>query len=336
MVVDEAHHLFEAKHRGAYGKLGSFLPALGDPQVLALTATARSEAFEHMRSALGIEAWVIDATVRENLHVVDARGTKDKDAYIERVLRDGGKAIVYCNSRTGASNVAQSLRRTLGNDVAFYHAGIPNTVRTEVESLFREGNLRVVVATSAFGEGIDLPDVRHVFLYHLNFSFIDFNQQAGRAGRDGLDASIHLLYGEGDRRINDFLIAKSAPSLTTLREVYRELKKIARDGELRMNNSDLAEIVGNDLVAPETVGVALRIFDDAGLVRITQEEDGRLIVFNALPGKIDLTQNERFAEGQAERESFDDFCDLALRAQGHMLEAVVNRPIYPEHVPLLR
>ena len=278
---------------------------------------------------------MIDATIRENLNVVDARGTKDKEAYIERTLRDGGKAIVYCNSRSGATKVAESLRRTLGNEVAFYHAGVPSALRTEVESYFREDALRVVAATSAFGEGIDLPDVRHVFLYHLNFSFTDFNQQAGRAGRDGDAASIHLLYGEGDRRINDFLIAKTAPALPTLREIYREMKKMAREDELRMNNADVAEIIGNDLVDAETVAVALRIFDDAGLVRVSQEEDGRLIVFHQVHERIDLTQNERFAEGQAERESFDDFCKLALSAKAHALETVVNRPIYPERVPLL-
>jgi len=335
LVVDEAHHISESKHRGAYARLGTSLAALGEPQVLALTATARNEAFDRVCTALRIDAWVIDATVRENLHVVDARGTKDKEGYIEGTLRDGGKAIVYCNSRSGATKVAESLRRTLGNEVAFYHAGIPSIERGIVESLFREGALRVVAATSAFGEGIDLPDVRHVFLYHLNFSFTDFNQQAGRAGRDGDDASVHLLYGQGDRRLNDFLIAANAPSLSTLREIYREMKKMARDGELRMNNAAVAESIGNDLVRPETIGVAMRIFDDAGLVRVTQEDDGRLIVFNAVRERIDLTQNERFAEGQAERESFDEFCDLALTAKAHQLETIVNRPIYPEGVPLL-
>jgi len=336
LVVDEAHHLLEAKHRGAYGKLGSSLAALGEPQVLALTATARSEVFEHICNQLGIGSWVIDATVRKNLHVVDARGTKDREAYIERTLRDGGKAIIYCNSRSGASKVAETLRRSLGNEVAFYHAGIPSAVRSQVESYFREGALRAVVATSAFGEGIDLPDVRHVFLYHLNFSFTDFNQQAGRAGRDGENAWIHLLYDEGDRRINDYLIARTAPALETLREIYREMKRLAGADVLRMNDADIAQIIGNDLVGPETIGVALRIFEDAGLVRVTQdEEEGRRIVFNGVRGRIDLTQNERFAEGQAERESFDAFCELALKASAKTLETIINRPIYPERVPLL-
>ncbi len=70
-----------------------------------------------------------------------------------------------------------------------------------------------MIATSAFGEGIDLPDVRNVVLYHLNFDFGEFNQQAGRAGRDGAAARIHLLYGERDRSLNEYLIDVDAPPL---------------------------------------------------------------------------------------------------------------------------
>lgn len=334
LVVDEAHHLFESKHRSAYAQLGRGLAALGGPRVLALTATAGTEAFAHVRKALGIDAWVIDPTIRENLHVVDARGTKDKVAYIRDALQGPGKAIVYCNSRPEATKVAERLRVAFGDEVAFYHAGIPSAERAVVESLFREGTLRAVVATSAFGEGIDLPDVRNVFLYHLNFSFTEFNQQAGRAGRDGADAAIHLLYGETDRRINDYIIAKSAPSLAALRELYRGMRKLARDGELRMDNAAIAGTLEMDMVDSGTVGIALRIFEDAGLVELRADDDGRAVRFAEVREKIDLTKSERFAEGEAERDSFERFCSLALGARAGVLEAIVNRPIYPERIPL--
>src|SRR5665213_1466577 len=297
IVVDEAHHHSESTHRPAYPRVGEAIAALGSPQVLALTATAGDEAFARIRSALRIDAWVIDPTVRDNLHVVDARGTSDKLAYIERVIGDGAKAIVYCNSRAEATKTAEKLRAVAREGIAFYHAGVASAERAEVERYFREGAIRVVVATSAFGEGIDLPDVRHVFLYHMNFDFTEFNQQAGRAGRDGADASIHLLFGEKDRRINDFIIEKSAPTLETLRRLYAAMKRLTSDGTLRMAYADVAATLDFDRVDGGTVSAAVRIFADAGLVALGDDDDGKFVRFLPVEGKVDLTATERYAEG---------------------------------------
>jgi single-stranded-DNA-specific exonuclease len=336
VVVDEAHHLFESTHRPAYQRIEQWLRDLGTPQVLALTATAGDEAFARIREALGIEAWVIDPTVRDNLHIVDARGTTNKLAYLERVLNDGTKAIVYCNSRAEATKVAEKLRARIGEGIAFYHAGVASAERLQVERWFREGAIRVVVATSAFGEGIDLPDVRHVVLYHLNFDFTEFNQQAGRAGRDGADASIHLLFGEQDRRINDYIIARDAPTLATLRALYAATKRLAADGVLRMSSPDIAATVDLERVESQTVNVAFRIFADAGLVAIEEDDEGRYVRFLPVDGKVDLGATERFAEGEAIREEFATFCGVVLSAPPEVLEALIDRPIYPSGVPLQR
>jgi single-stranded-DNA-specific exonuclease len=335
VVVDEAHHVFESRHRAAYGSLGELVASLGAPQVLALTATANDESFREIRRALSIESWVIDPTIRENLHVVDARNTKDKFAYLRDALEGDGKAIVYCNSRQEATKLAAKLRTRFGPSVAYYHAGVPNAQRAEVENYFRDGKIRLVVATSAFGEGIDLPDVREVILYHLNFNFTEFNQQAGRAGRDGVEARIHLLYGDADRKINDFIIAKSAPSLALLRELYRGMRGLASDDLLRMTHEDIARTLDLDMADGSTVSAALRIFAEGGLVETGTDDDGRFIRFVEVPGKIDLTQTTRFSEGEAERENFDRFCELALGADAQSLEQIINRPIYPDRVALL-
>jgi single-stranded-DNA-specific exonuclease len=336
IVVDEAHHLSESTHRPAYQRVGESIAALGNPQVLALTATAGEEAFARIRAALRIDAWVIDPTVRDNLHVVDARGTTNKLAYIERVVRDGAKAIVYCNSRLEATRTAEKLHGLAGAGIAFYHAGVASAERAQVERYFREGAIRVVVATSAFGEGIDLPDVRHVFLYHLNFDFTEFNQQAGRAGRDGADASIHLLFGEKDRHINDFIIERAAPTLETLRRLYAAMKRLTSDGTLRMTYADIASTLDFDRVDGSTVSGAARIFADAGLVALGDDDDGRFVRFLPVSGKVDLTATERYAEGEAERDAFARFCDVALTARPEVLESLVDRPIYPSGVDLLR
>jgi single-stranded-DNA-specific exonuclease len=242
---------------------------------------------------------------------------------------------VYCNSRSEATKIAERLRPAIG-DVAFYHAGVPSTERSEIERMFRDNALRVVVATSAFGEGIDLPDVRNVFLYHLNFDFTEFNQQSGRAGRDGDDAAIHLLFGDKDRRINDFILERAAPTLYTLRALYREIKRVARDLTVRMTYVDIAATLDMDKVDAGTVSAAVRIFEDAGLLDAGEDDEGRYVRFREVTHKIDLTANSRFAEGEAERESFSRFCEVVLAAQPEVLESVINRPIYPSNVPLTR
>ncbi len=338
VVIDEAHHLQESRHRPAYARLAATVASLGNPQVLALTATAADETFRRIVEDLRIEAWVIDPTVRENLHVVDARGTKDKIRYLSDLLRTGEgrdeKAIIYCYSRPEVTKVAQRLRKDLANTVMFYHGKMPNGERLEIERLFRDGALRVVVATSAFGEGIDLPDIRNVVLYHLNFDSGEFNQQAGRAGRDGGAAQIHLLYGQHDRSLNEYLIDLDAPPLPRLREIYRGLRGLSRDALVRGENAEIAGILQIDRVQDRTIAAALRIFSDSHLVRVGEDDDGRFVRFLPVSGRVEMERNERYAEGEATREAFSQFCELALHAPAQTLERVINRPIYPTGVHL--
>ncbi|MGA8575260.1 MAG: helicase-related protein [Candidatus Cybelea sp.] len=340
-VIDEAHHLQESRHRPAYARLSSTIASLGDPQVLALTATASDETFRRVVEELRIDAWVIDPTVRENLQVVDARERRDKHGYLVELFAgksDGNheKGIVYCNSRSEATSVARRLRRALGDEVMFYHAKMPNRERLEVEWLFREGGLRVIVATSAFGEGIDLPDIYNVVLYHLNFDFGEFNQQAGRAGRDGAPARIHLLYGKKDRGLNEFLIDLDAPPLPLLREVYRGLRGLARDEIVRGGDADIAGTLEIDRVRDRTVSAALRIFSDCELVEVGEDDDGRYIRLLPVRGRVEMESNERYAEGEATREAFARFAEIALTASATTLERIINRPIYPSGVALRR
>jgi single-stranded-DNA-specific exonuclease len=339
-VIDEAHHLHESRHRPAYAHLAATVGALGDPQVLALTATAAADAFRRITQELQIEAWVIDPTIRENLRVVDARGARDKHKYLVELLRQSkgnrGKCIVYCNSRGEATTIAKRLRKELGDEVMFYHAKMPNADRLEVERLFREGRLRVVIATSAFGEGIDLPDVADVVLYHLNFDFGEFNQQAGRAGRDGQPANVHLLYGAKDRALNEYLIDLDAPPIGLLRDIYVTLKRVARSGFVRGGDAEIAGLLDNDRIRDRHVTAALRIFADSNLVEVGEDDEGRFVRFLSVSGRIEMERNERYAEGEATREAFVRFAEMALNAPASTLERIINRPIYPSGLELVR
>jgi single-stranded-DNA-specific exonuclease len=342
-VVDEAHHLQESRHRPAYARLAATIRALNNPQILALTATANDETFARIVEELRIDAWVIDPTVRENLAVIDARETRDKHAYLQALLDDGDeKSIVYCNSRNEVTAIARRLRARFGDVVMFYHGKMPNAERLAVERFFREGQLRVVIATSAFGEGIDLPDVANVVLYHLNFDFAEFNQQAGRAGRNGAPARIHLLYGQKDRSLNEYLIDLDAPPLGVLRELYRGMKQLARPSQgsnqpiLRSSEAEIAATLALDRARDRSVSAALRIFADAGLLETGEDDDGRFVRFLPVTGRVEMERNERFAEGEATREAFARFAETALTSPASTLERIINRPIYPSRAALLR
>ncbi len=345
VVVDEAHHLIESRHRPAYARLGETIAAFGRPQVLALTATANEDAFARIVNDLGVTAWVIDPTVRDNLHVVDARDTTDKLRYLLELFgapkSRRRKGIVYCNSRPKVTEVAQRLRRELGDVVMFYHGKMPNAERSEIERRFRDGSLQIIVATTAFGEGIDLPDVRDVVLYHLNFNAGEFNQQAGRAGRDGTPAQIHLLYGQADRSVNEFLIDCESPPIPRLREIYRGMKAMARPSAggqavLRADNAAIAGALDIRGVDKRTIRTALLIFADSELVELGEDGDGEYVRFLPVRGRVEMERNERYAEGEATRDAFARFCELALRAPATTLERLINRPIYPSRVQLLR
>jgi DNA-binding transcriptional ArsR family regulator len=114
------------------------------------------------------------------------------------------------------------------------------------------------------------------------------------------------------------------------------MKRMAREAVLRMTYADVAATLDFDKVDGSTVSAAVRIFADAGLVESAEDDDGRYVRFLPVDGKVDLTKTERFAEGEAEREAFSRFCGVVLTASPEVLEALIDRPIYPSGVPLLR
>jgi hypothetical protein len=114
------------------------------------------------------------------------------------------------------------------------------------------------------------------------------------------------------------------------------MRAIAADGFVRMTFVDIARTLDLDKANERTVSVAVRIFEDEDLVETGIDDDGRYLRLRAVDGKVDLTKNERFAEGEAAREDFARFCDFILTAKAAALERIINRPIYPERVELRR
>ena len=343
LVVDEAHHvgMSRAGHRPAYARLGEAASVLGNPTVLAVTATADAATAETICELMGVTASVLDPTMRENLQVVDKRDTQDKDNYLAALVAKGGKTVIYVNSREQSVKLARMLRKRVPDvamRTAFYNGGLVRSVRHAVERAFRASEVSVIVATSAFGEGVNIPDIRNVVLYHLPFNAVEFNQMSGRAGRDGAMARVHLLYGGRDARINEMILSSLAPCREDMAALYVALRELAAsEGPgFEITNAELAERCKKAQPAysldERGTSSALGVFRDLGFV--TGEGHGafRRLTFTPPPGKIELESSVRYAEGLEEIAEFAEFKSWALTAEADDLLARFNRPILPSAV----
>ncbi|MBM3270607.1 MAG: ATP-dependent DNA helicase RecQ [Candidatus Sericytochromatia bacterium] len=214
-AVDEAHCISDWGHqiRPDYLRLPEAIAACGRPPVLACTATATPEVREDLSLQLGLSdpSVVVSGFDRPNLRYVVrfAPGREAKRAWLMRILGAvPGSQIVYAATRRGVEEVAEFLGRS-GVPCAAYHAGLPDEARSAAQDRFMTGAVRVIVATNAFGMGIDKADVRGVVHYDLPGSLEAYYQEAGRAGRDGRTAFCTLLYSAADRKLREFLIDRS-------------------------------------------------------------------------------------------------------------------------------
>ena len=347
VVVDEAHHIGQAKagQRVAYTQLDRALTRLGDPVVLAVTATANDAVADDIDAVLPIQDSVIDETARDNLYLDDQRNIPHRDDYLASLVATGEKTVIYVNSREHSVALARMLRRRvpqLACMIGFYNAGLSRDERKRIEELFRRDDLKVLVATSAFGEGVDIPNIRHVVLYHLPFSDVEFNQMSGRAGRDGKPAWVHLLYGRGDASINERILADATPDHDVMAQVYRKLRSLQRntpDDYFCVADADLAEAASDAFraVSPTSAACGLAVFRELGLIETrTVYEAGRPHLWVRVregASKVELTDSVRYREGIDERTLFGGFCRWALGTDEPALTVRLCHPIVPRNWP---
>ena len=345
VVIDEAHHAGLAKggDRSAYLDMPDILKALGDPVVMAATATATAPVVAELARVLPITSTVVDETVRENLQLEDDRDLASRENRLVSIVATGEKTVIYVNSRDQSVALAKTLRKRVpdcATHIAFYNAGLARSDRRRVEEAFRDGSLSCIVSTSAFGEGVNLPDIRHVVLYHMPFGAIEFNQMSGRAGRDGQPAVIHLLYSSRDARINERLLDCYAPERDELVTLYRALQTMWRsnrgktgDDSFCASDIDIAQmclaIDARTPVDERSVASGLGIFEELGFCRVSGFDDTRRIAMAENPGRVQLSRSIRYLEGLRSRMEFSAFRSWALDSCASDMLAKVNRPIVP-------
>lgn len=235
VVFDEAHHLAGAKrgNRVMYGQMPRVLTELGNPSVLAVSATVSNASALEIMHLLSIRAENVlaDPYIRANLHLVDHRVSGKRDTILPSIIASSKKTIVYVYSRGAAQALTNLLRHRLPHlaaRIAFYHAGLSREQRRRIEEAFRTPALSALVATSAFGEGVNVGDVDAIAMYGLVPSLDDFNQMSGRAGRAGQPATIYVLYELEDIAHIKQLLQAQYPSYDDLRYIYGELRARCR------------------------------------------------------------------------------------------------------------
>jgi ATP-dependent DNA helicase RecQ len=282
-VVDEAHCMSEWGHdfRPEYGRLGKFIEQLGSPRVLALTATAAPQVREEIVKRLGMQnprtvVWGFDRpNISLAVETCPDESTKQR-LVVDRVrdfVRAGQKpGIVYTATRAHAGDVAKWLSEEANIKAEAYHAGLKKEEREKVQDWFMSDVVDVIVATNAFGMGVDKPDVRFVVHYDIPEAVDAYYQEIGRAGRDGQPAQALLLYRPEDAGKRKAMASSGKLDEDQVETVLEAVRQSRGGVDVKELTAELTE--GEDGLTGAKVAKALNRLEEVGAVAV--DADGQV------------------------------------------------------------
>ncbi len=299
LAIDEAHCISQWGHdfRPDYTRIGKFREWLGGVQTIALTATATPRVRDDIVQVLGMKRpkQFMSGFARPNLHfgVVQRANDREKDEELEKFIKSAtGSGIIYSATRKRCEAIVELLSEKLKISVGAYHAGLMADQRRTVQERFMKNDLRIIVATNAFGMGIDKPDLRFVIHYNMPGSLEAYYQEAGRAGRDGEQSQCVMLYSFQDRYIQEFFIDNNYPSRDVIEKVYNFLAASEED-PIELTLEEIRDALALN-ISPEAVGSALQIIGRTGVLERLEMGGGLAIVRidSNLPTLVDMLPRE--------------------------------------------
>ncbi|HEY2020208.1 RecQ family ATP-dependent DNA helicase [Paraburkholderia sp.] len=291
VVVDEAHCVSQWGHdfRPAFLRIVDAVKALGRPPILALTATATPDIRADIVRSLGLtEPRIVNTGVyRDNLHYrvaqmsvaggrqrASTRAREAKAAALHQLLTtETGRGIVYTATVREAEHLS-AMMSEWQQSAACYHGRMSTRERRAAQERFVSGDVRVMIATNAFGMGVDIPDIRFVVHYQMPGSLDAYYQETGRAGRDGNAARCELLFDLNDRRVQQFLALGRYPDAALLRRICDTLADRARTAAQGMTARELLDAVPD--LGRNKLSVALKMLTDSRHVSRDRQQRYRL------------------------------------------------------------
>ncbi|MFN0021248.1 MAG: RecQ family ATP-dependent DNA helicase [Pirellulaceae bacterium] len=296
LAVDEAHCISEWGHdfRPDYARLGRFRERLGWPQTIALTATATPKVRDDVAKQLQLRQPKVFITgfARANLRfeVQEPQGDLGKYEALRQFLEQTpGAGIIYAATRKRCEEIVETLREMQKDrKVGLYHAGLMPEDRRRIQDDFMEDRVPLIVATNAFGMGIDKPDLRFVIHFNMPGSLEAYYQEAGRAGRDGLPSRCLLLFSQADRYVQEFFIDNKYPPREAVKKVYDYLRR----DEASPIELTLQEIKDGTGLSLTTEGIASceKILEKAGVLERldSRQNQAAVRIDSDLPTLVEL------------------------------------------------